>query len=100
MKMILSPKDREAMFELYIHAPNLPPENSFVDFQVLCFQGIPDKLRARCWQILLRILPFDRRNDWKKILKSSRDNYYNLVQHFIRAPNDVEIGKLIDSVRH
>ncbi|KAI8895551.1 rab-GTPase-TBC domain-containing protein [Globomyces pollinis-pini] len=83
--------DRVALFELYVYAQNLPPENTFDNFRKLCFNGVPDKMRPMVWKILMNHLPFDERGNWESIQTNFRTNYYGLICQFLRNPKEEEI---------
>jgi hypothetical protein len=87
-------QQRIAMFELYLGAMNLPPENNFEEFQNLCFAGIPDRFRAKSWKLLLKLLPFEDRGNWKEDIAAQRENYYSLFDQFLRDPTQEEILSL------
>jgi hypothetical protein len=76
---------------------NLPPENSFEEFQGLCFAGIPDRFRAKSWKLLLKILPFEDRTAWKEQILEQRESYYSFFDQFLRDPTQEEIISLKDS---
>ncbi|KAJ3250634.1 hypothetical protein HK103_003288 [Boothiomyces macroporosus] len=87
--------DRLALFELYTSAPNLPPENTIDTFREMCFDGIPDKFRAKSWKLLAQQIPFDNRKSWPSTLEGLRNTYYSFFDQFCvePSPNDLKVLK-------
>ncbi|KAL5039657.1 hypothetical protein BDV3_002775 [Batrachochytrium dendrobatidis] len=83
--MDLKNSDRHALFELYVGAVRLPPDNNFEEFRTLCLNGIPDtaSVRQQSWKLLLGYLPFYKRLDWPRILRQQRGAYYSFVNELL-----------------
>ncbi|KAH6596201.1 hypothetical protein BASA50_005242 [Batrachochytrium salamandrivorans] len=83
--MDLRTGNRLALFELYVGAVRLPPENTFEKFRQLCLQGIPDSgsIRQCSWKLLLGYLPFNNRTSWETVLRQQRTIYYSFVNELI-----------------
>ncbi|KAI8922983.1 rab-GTPase-TBC domain-containing protein [Entophlyctis helioformis] len=92
-EMAFRTKDRLALFELFVGAPNLPPDDDFVKFRGLCFGGIPDSgsIRQRSWMLLLGYLPFYDRSEWPKKLRQQRDTYYTFLRELLHEPTQEEL---------
>ncbi|KAJ3275247.1 hypothetical protein HDV01_000974 [Terramyces sp. JEL0728] len=82
---------RLALFELYVSAPNLPPENTIDAFRDICFDGIPDKYRAKSWKLLAQQIPFDNRKSWSSTLEGLRNTYYSFFDQFCVEPNQRDL---------
>eukprot|EP01105_Mastigella_eilhardi_P020841 TRINITY_DN4_c0_g2_i3.p1 TRINITY_DN4_c0_g2~~TRINITY_DN4_c0_g2_i3.p1 ORF type:complete len:414 (-),score=102.88 TRINITY_DN4_c0_g2_i3:13-1218(-) len=57
------------------------------DIRELAFSGVPDKLRAVYWKILLNYLPHNR-SGWDEVLQSSRKQYADWRRELFQDPHE------------